>query len=95
MKDSPFNKRIAELEDEITVRETELKDLRQQRADYYCPFKVGDVLIDRHGKKCVLTRISAGYFGDGYRLRGRNIKKDGALGLRVNSLYDWDEWRKV
>ena len=93
MKDSPFNQRIAELDDEITAREMVLRDLKQQRAEYHCPFKLGDILVDKNNRKCRLAQISPDYY-DGYTLKGRYLKKDGTPGQRAKSLWDWDEWQK-
>ena len=89
-----YDAQIAEL---ITQEEKlcqQREGLEQLRAEQLCPFKVGDVLIDRRGHKAVVKAIFApSWQSEGYAMRGAMLRKDGSEG-RIAKLYIWDKWKK-
>jgi hypothetical protein len=79
-------------DDAIESLEKELADITQKRAEYICPFKVGDVLVNKYGKVAKVLRIYPGYAG--YRMNGEYRRKNGTYG-RVGELSGWADWKKA
>lgn len=89
------------------IRETEavkqqavrkLGNLYQLRAEFLCPVKVGDKVINIAGRKAVVSEIKTDYstlnFGDGYEFYIRLINKDGAAGARSSRAWHDEKWVK-
>jgi len=93
MKPTPYDTEITKLEEELTRVGTELKEAKNKRAAFVCPFKVGQILIGKKGRRVRLEAILPGY-DDGYKLIGRFILKNGADGKEEHELYSWDKWTK-
>ena len=91
IKESPYDTRIKSLEEEANRVGTELAEEQLKRAIFLCPFEMGDILVDRKGKRAKIVKISSAYRD--YRMDGAMIRKDGTPG-RVARLYDWDDWKK-
>ena len=94
MTETPFDKEIYVLETRIGVVETQLAILRQKRAEYLCPFKVGQQLVSSSGKQVMVVEIQwpRSPWRD-YILIGRDILKSGNLGKVPRRLYSWHGWK--
>ena len=89
-----YDDKIAELITQEEALRLERLGLEFLRALALCPFKVGDVLIDRRGHKAVLKEISASSWQpESYAMRGAMLRKDGSEG-RIAKLDIWAEWEK-
>ncbi len=88
---SQYDKEIDRLTDEIASRRKKLVELQQKRAEYYCPFKLGDILFDNKGRKAKLSKITPNNF-DKYTLHAHYLKKDGAPKQIESRLWQWDGW---
>ena len=91
MKESPYDAEIKKLEEEEDRIIGELREAENKRANFLCPFKVGDSLINRNNKKAVVMRIYNRY--SGYAMNVSMIRKDGTQG-RIARAYEWDDWKK-
>ena len=91
MKQSPYDNEIKKLEEERGRIRSELREAKDKRANFLCPFKVGDSLINKNNKKAVVKRIYDGY--SDYTMNVSMIRKDGTQG-RIARAYDWDDWKK-
>ncbi len=94
MKQTPFDTDIVATEKVERDVRSRLNQLLQERAEYLCPFKVGQQLVNKRGKKAVITRIGSEGYGDGYRLTGRSLKANGKPGAKERRLYEWDGWKE-
>ena len=90
-KESPYDAEIKKLEEEEDRIGSELREAEDKRANFLCPFKVGDSIINRKNKKAVVVRIYASY--SDYAMNISMIRKDGTQG-RIARAYDWDNWEK-
>jgi len=93
MKESPYDNEIKKLEEEQKRIGAELSEANQRKADFLCPHKVGDILVDKKGRQAKVSRIYAGW-GD-YCMKLRYILKSGALGTQSHEFYDFDEWKPL
>ncbi len=75
--------------------EANLKELNQKRAEFLCPFRPGDTLINTNGKKAVISAIIPSW---GLPIiRGKIIRKDGKPSEIVRELWgrEWKGSRKI
>ena len=91
MKESPYDAEIKKLEEEEDRIGSELREAEDKRANFLCPFKLGDSLINKNNKNAVVVRIYAGY--SDYEMNVSMIRKDGTQG-RIAKAYKWDNWKK-
>lgn len=86
-----LNAKIAEEKGVIDNANARLLKLRRQRAELTCPFKVGDRLTNGNGIDFQITRIRAGRWSSVFwSVFGKQVKKDGNLGVKERELYKWD-----
>lgn len=99
----PADMTTVELADEIhrlvikhREYEDRIGDLRKIQALQACPFKVGEILVDKKGQRAVIRNIGphSWWGGDGYGMTGVYLKKDGTEGKRRCQFYNWDKWKK-
>ncbi len=102
MKPTPFDEEITSLKEQIeAIEEAQLAPLQktlkeqlQHRAEYLCPFKVGDVVTRTLGQKRVIrarvSKIGANHYV-GYNVWGIRILTDGTdgQGIYLNSFDHW------
>lgn len=94
MDKTPFDDEIDRLETRIGTAETELVILKRKRAEYLCPYKLGQILVSKKGQRAEVTAIFPGWsWSVGYELKGRYILKNGKPGLVIHKLYEWDDWK--
>lgn len=84
---------IAELDLQIKFLGTQRGQKRTELAALFCPFKVGDILVNEKGQRAQITSIAPGYFSDGYKMTGAYYKRDGTLGIREGELWH-EDWSK-
>ena len=94
MKQTPFDTDIEVAEKIANDTKNSLAQLKRERAEYLCPFRVGQQLVNNRGKKAVITLIGSEDFGNGYRLTGQVLKSNGKLGVREGRLCEWDGWKE-
>lgn len=90
-KTTPFDQEIEDIENQRTDLYKRLSFLRQSRAEYLCPFKVGDLMVHSEREKAIITSISEDYFS--YELRANRLRKDGTEG-RIIKLYRFEGWKR-
>ena len=84
--------RCEALEKEIVKRKQHLHVLQQSRAEFLCPYRIGQVVQDTRGHRAVVTGIYALLFGDGYELEGRYLLKSGKKSDKTRTLHWFDDW---
>ncbi len=109
IKTTPFDVEITELEGQIkTIQEAQINPLQvklneqlQRRAEYLCPFKIGDMVVRTlrvgfKNKEIVararVSQIRDNFYG-GYDVLGIRIFKDGTEGQEIHFYHD-DHWAK-
>jgi hypothetical protein len=92
MKETPFDKEIEQAQNARKEAQTCLDSLLQRKAEYLCPFKVGDTLVSEKGRKVVVTRIMDHYLLCGYRLFGKLTLASGKVSDSQHELWqaEWD-----
>lgn len=91
MKRTKYDKEIKELEEQQGVIGKRLSNLRLSRAESLCPYKIGDIITSKNGKRrAKISKITASTYSD-YKLWGYWMKKDGSIGTQYRELY-WFEW---
>uniref|UniRef100_A0A6M3J554 Uncharacterized protein n=1 Tax=viral metagenome TaxID=1070528 RepID=A0A6M3J554_9ZZZZ len=90
---SPYDTEIKQLEAERDRIGAELSEAKQRRAEFLCPYKVGDILEDKKGKQAKVVEIKSGW--SDYTVNLCHILKSGKTGLVTHTLYDWDGWKPV
>ena len=93
MDKTPFDDEINNLETRIGVAGTELGILKKKRAEYFCPYKVGQILVNKKGQRVEITAILSGWSFPDYKLKGQHILKSGERSQITRTLYDWDDWK--
>ena len=93
MKESPYDNEIKKLEEEQKRIGAELSEANQRKADFLCPYKVGDILVDKKGRQARVAKIYPGYMG--YHVKLQYILKSGKEGLVTHKLYVLDGWKPV
>ena len=78
-------------DDEIQRLEDRLEELQRKRADELCPFKIGDEVINKFGKRGRVVSILISYAGGLARIQ--LYKRNGELGNRITKGYEWDSWQ--
>jgi hypothetical protein len=84
---------IATLEQRVEVAQAELNTARAALNKALIaahPTKVGDILIDKKGRRGQVDAVHISYGCP--RPMVRLFKKDGSLGKRVTTVYSWDGW---
>jgi len=87
---------IESIEAKMNVLRNDKYECLKRLAEINCPFKKGDRLVDRNGKKAVVNQVIPidSSYRDYFQLNLLNIKKDGNIGMRRIYFYDSDKWRK-
>ncbi len=88
-----LNQQIEELESQQRSIRLKLEPLYQERAEANTPFSIGDVLVDRTGRRARVVRISEGWSQGSPNILGLRLRKDGKEGRKM-VLYSWDKWQK-
>jgi len=88
-----LDKQIKALEEQIDELREKLKNLKQEKAELLCPYRVGEILVDKHGRQAKLATIIPSSWQD-YEMIGTFLKKDGTEGKRTGELYSWDGWKR-
>ncbi len=91
MKQSPYDGEIKKLEEERGRIGGELVEAKNKRANFLCPFKVGDSLTSGKTKRGVVVSIYASW--SSYVMDVSLLRKDGTQG-RIARVYDWEDWEK-
>ena len=86
---TPYDNEIKLLETRLQETEDELTVLRTRRANFLCPYKVGDIITNLKGdKQAQITRITERY-GE-YGMRGKLKLKNGfSTHERELWFFDW------
>lgn len=90
MNPTPYDEAIKRKTQEMKAIQSTLNDLNQSRAEYLCPFKVGEILRDAQNQpRARIDRI--GHHYGPYMLFVRPILKSGTEGKVIHELYraDW------
>jgi len=100
-----INQEVAALEGQRGKIVARLYSLRLRLALDACPYRVGEILVNRHGQRARINHItSASQYSVGplYSLRGVYLKKDGAPARnpgrdntrsRICRFDSWDKWK--
>ena len=88
-----LDEQIRALEEQIDELSEKLKNLKREKAMLLCPYRIGEILVDRHGRQARLINILSSSWQD-YRMVGVFLKKDGTEGKRTGELYPWDGWKR-
>lgn len=80
--------------EELTKAQVAYRKAEDELAIAVCPYKIGDVLVDRLGRQARVTKITGGNgYSYEYKLFGVNVKKDGSDGA-AHELAWWNDWKK-
>lgn len=97
MSESPYDKEISELQEQIKDLKSKLDPLLHKQAEFLCPFKVGDIVTATRSRRTIkarITSISSSRSYNSYTMHGNQIRKDGTEG-RYMELYSFYNWEKV
>lgn len=86
-----YDDKIAELEHRIEELKEELNHVKQLKAEFICPYKIGQIMIGRRKQRAQITEVKPSLRLRGYETWGRNILKDGSSGVVIRELYD--DWK--
>ena len=84
-----MNDRIVECQGVMDNTHAEIYTLRLRRAELTCPFNVGECTPNKRGIDFEITRIEAGSSSCYWAVFGRQVKKNGNLGVQERELYSW------
>ena len=85
-----YDNEITQLEHDIKSLQERLYELRKKRANFLCPFTIGQRVKNKTGEVAIVTGIRAGW--GGYEMVGRYLRKNGEPGKSVRELYSFGEW---
>ena len=89
---TPYDAEIAQLEADLKRLHNELGILNQRKADFLCPYEIGQVMVDERSKRAKITNISLDWGGN-YRLTAHYVLKDGTIGKQPHRLYNFGGWK--
>jgi hypothetical protein len=78
--------------EELNRVNARVNELKLALAIAQCPYKIGDIVVNKKGKRARITEITTGY--QTYQLIGATIRKDGSDGA-VGMLAWWQEWKSA
>ena len=96
MTPTEINAEILQLEEQRADIVARLGALRLYCARNVCPYRTGEVLVNKGGQRAVVKEIYArppGY-GDAYGMRGTYLLKNGTEGKRACHFYEWNDWKR-
>ena len=80
----------------LKIAQSDVDKAEQDYAEFVCPHKIGDTLIDKSGIKARLTKISFySTFGTAYELTGIKIKKNGDDYNHQAQLHEYQGWKEL
>ena len=87
-----YKNKIKELEDKISEIRRYLDSTRQEYAEMYCPFEIGQRLTLKRGRVVEVARIGHKSYTTNppYTLYGKWVLKDGTLGELEREIYSFD-----
>lgn len=95
-QESPYDKEVSILKKSIEEIEIKLAKVEQRRADYLCPYKVGQMLVNSKGRQAKIVVIKPARWNDkGYDLTGYYVLANGTLGKVRHELYSFEGWVKA
>ena len=89
-----LKKEIEAHEEAIRITKDEIARKGQLIADYLCPFKVGEKVIDDDGLVAVIHEISYSRWSNNYNFSIKKIKKDGSLYKYPTQCYRTEQYKK-
>ena len=88
-----FKSQLKLIDKEMSELTDSRREVRTQIAVMNCPFKVGDVLINRRDARAVLVRITWWGSATNYQMHGFKLKNNGDRYKLGMILYQSDNWR--
>lgn len=78
----------------ISEQKAFVNKTKQEIADYLCPFKAGDKVINSRGEPEIIGSITYTEYGAGYSFKIFKIKKDGSPYKYTSYAYDESYYTK-
>lgn len=94
IQQAALRKEIDDLQTEINIKRNTLRTIENGIASIKCPFKIGDKITN--GKEqYFLSKITYESYGQGYKLYGHKILKDGSSGKLERDIWTWNREIKL
>jgi len=89
-----YRENIRLLDEAMVILYARRKEQRQMLAEFLCPVKGGDIVVDKWGKKkAQVSRISPSWRS--YEVHGCYFKKNGEVGRFEQRLSSFEGWQTV